>query len=118
MQVLFGGYSRWWNRRNERSGHLHHNRCFVTEPLDNDHFRVAAAYVDLNPVRAGIVTEPEHWRWSSYRAHVGLEPPIPLLANDEFLRSWGPVAGIAMATYRRYVRSWQLATLLDRREVA
>src|SRR6185437_13270036 len=32
MQVLFGGYARWWNGRHEHTGHLHRNRCFVTDP--------------------------------------------------------------------------------------
>jgi len=30
-------------------------------------------YMHRNPVRAGLVAEPEQWRWSSYRSYVGLE---------------------------------------------
>lgn len=107
MQALFGGYARWWNRRRGSTGHLHHNRCYVTEPMTDSHFIVASAYVDLNPVRAGLVAEPEQSSWSSYRAHVGLAPPIPLLANDEFLRSFGSAPELAHGAYRRFVRSWQ-----------
>ena len=44
-----------------------------------------ACYIDLNPVAAGLKSLPEQWPWSSYRAHVGLEHPQPLLAAAEFL---------------------------------
>ena len=36
-------------------------------------------YVELNPVRAGMVTASQDWAWSSYRAHVGLAPLAPWL---------------------------------------
>jgi hypothetical protein len=39
----------------------------------------ACRYVVLNPVRAGLVTSPEQWPWSSYRATAGLEPVPPFL---------------------------------------
>jgi putative transposase len=29
-------------------------------------------YIHLNPVRAGLVRRPEHWRWSSYNEYVGM----------------------------------------------
>ena len=29
-------------------------------------------YIHLNPVRRGLVTQPEQWRWSSYREYAGL----------------------------------------------
>jgi len=36
-------------------------------------------YMHRNPVRAGLVAEPEQWRWSSYRSYVGLEDgPVKL----------------------------------------
>ena len=35
----------------------------------------ACRYVDLNPVRAGLVRAPSEWLWSSYRAHAGIDPP-------------------------------------------
>lgn len=107
MQELFGGYSRWWGRRHGKRGHLFQNRCYVADVESDAHLMVAAAYIDLNPVRAGVVDRPESWPWSSYRAHVGLERPHPLLANDEFLRMFGHATEVAHDGYRRFVRSWQ-----------
>jgi putative transposase len=41
--------------------------------LDDQHFWAAVRYVELNPVRAGIFPRAEEYRWSSARAHCGLE---------------------------------------------
>jgi putative transposase len=52
------------NRRNGCTGHLWQSR-FASSPMDDAHTLAAVRYVELNPVRAGLVTSPEQWRWSS-----------------------------------------------------
>ncbi len=47
-------YSLEQNRDRHRVGHLWHNRYFSC-PLDSAHLIAAMRYVDLNPVRAGII---------------------------------------------------------------
>jgi putative transposase len=37
--------------------------------MDNIHTIAAVRYIELNPVRAGLVERPEEWPWSSVRAH-------------------------------------------------
>lgn len=50
------------------TGHLWANRFFSTA-LDEGHLWTAIRYVELNPVRAGLVARAEDWPWSSARAH-------------------------------------------------
>ena len=57
----------------------------------------------LNPVRAGICATPEEWRWSSYRACVGLEFAPTFLAADELLRCFGDKPAAAREAYRSFV---------------
>jgi putative transposase len=38
--------------------------------MDEDHLLARARYVELNPVRAGLVAKAQDWRWSSARAHL------------------------------------------------
>jgi len=38
--------------------------------MDEDHLLTAARYVELNPVRAGLVQAPSRYRWSSAAAHL------------------------------------------------
>jgi putative transposase len=64
-------YTRHVNAREDWRGHLWQSR-FASFPMDEDHLLACVRYVELNPVRAGLIARPEHWRWSSARAHLGL----------------------------------------------
>ena len=59
------------NRREGWRGFLWQGR-FASIPMDEAHLHACLRYVELNPVRAGLVERPEQWRWSSARAHLGL----------------------------------------------
>ncbi len=62
-------YAQRINRREEASGHLFQGR-FASYPMDDRHMMFAARYIELNPVKAGLVKTAEDWRWSSARAHI------------------------------------------------
>jgi putative transposase len=63
-----------FNRRYGRVGHLWQNRFFSC-PLGRSHREAALAYVDLNPVRAGLVGSAGGYPWSSAAAHLnGIDP--------------------------------------------
>ena len=62
-------HAQWFNWRYQRNGHLWQNR-FYSCALGRSHLRLALAYVDLNPVRAGMVPEASGYPWSSARAHI------------------------------------------------
>jgi REP element-mobilizing transposase RayT len=64
--------------------------------------------VDLNPVRARASFRPEQWRWSSYRAHIGLDHAPPFLALSAFLQLYGPTPARARAAYKRFVQEGQV----------
>ncbi len=103
MRELNGGFSSWTNQKNGLEGHLFKNR-FWYEPIEDEaHYLQAARYIVLNPVRAGICASPEEWRWSSYRACVGLEFAPPFLAADELLRCFGDKPAAAREAYRSFV---------------
>ena len=74
MQSFEAPYAQAFNHRYERQGHLFRGRFYSTRLETDDHLVSAIIYVSLNPVRAGIVEQPELWRWSSYAATVGLVP--------------------------------------------
>lgn len=66
------------NEQHGWTGHLWANRFYST-PLDTLHLWHAVKYVELNPVRAGLVGRAEDYEWSSARAHAGLTTSDPLL---------------------------------------
>lgn len=74
MRYVNGVYTQAFNRRHAKVGHLLQGR-FKAILVDRDAYLLEVCrYVELNPVRAGIVNEPAQWPWSSYRAHVGQVP--------------------------------------------
>ncbi len=78
-------FARWINKRNGWSGHLWANRYFST-PLEDAHLWNVIRYIELNPVRAGLVERAEDYPWSSARAHCGLSQD-PLLSNEVIFAS-------------------------------
>jgi len=73
LSVLFrrvhGRYAQYYNVRTGRTGHLWQNRFFGCV-LGSDHLWAALAYVERNPVRAGLVNRAADYRWSSAAAHL------------------------------------------------
>jgi len=61
-------YSAMINRRHKWTGHLWQGR-FSSFPMDETYLLAAAKYIEMNPVRARLVTDPYDWQWSSARAH-------------------------------------------------
>jgi len=66
MQNLGREYVGWVNASRERSGTLWEGR-FKSCPVDGARYALTCIrYIELNPVRAGMVAHPAHYRWSSY----------------------------------------------------
>jgi len=74
MKTLLQRFTRWFNRVHKRTGTLWEERYKSVIVESGLAARTIAAYIDLNPVRAGIVAEPAEYRWSSYGEAVGGGP--------------------------------------------
>jgi len=66
MKSVKQQFSRWFNKKNDRKGTLWEERYSSSLVEDGYVALVISAYIDLNPVRAGIVDDPKDYRWSSY----------------------------------------------------
>jgi REP-associated tyrosine transposase len=87
LKQSHGRYAAYWNARQSSSGHVWQGR-FYSCPLDDAHLWAALRYVELNPVRAGIVDAASHWRWSSAAAHCGVTTPDPWLELESWRKRW------------------------------
>ncbi|MDH4445502.1 MAG: transposase [Akkermansiaceae bacterium] len=74
MKTLLQRFTRWFNRTHQRSGTLWEERYKSVIVESGVAARTMAAYIDLNPVRAGMVADPADYRWSSYGEAVGGGP--------------------------------------------
>ncbi|MFT4637081.1 MAG: putative transposase [Verrucomicrobiales bacterium] len=67
MQELKKRFTWWYNKRVGRKGPLWEDRVKgVLVENDEKVLLTMAAYIDLNPVRAGLVKDPKDYRWSGY----------------------------------------------------
>jgi putative transposase len=71
LKSLHGKYAQRVNRMRKQRGHVWQDR-FFSSPLDGAYFANAVRYVELNPVRAGMVGKAEDYEWSSAAGHCGL----------------------------------------------
>jgi putative transposase len=69
MQAIGRCYVRYVNKKYRRTGTLWEGR-FKSALIDSERYLLTCArYIELNPVRAGIVEHPGDYRWSSYRCN-------------------------------------------------
>ena len=106
-------YSALTNRKYQRTGSLWECR-FRASPVTSDAYVLACyQYIELNPVRAGMVATPEEYRWSSHRANVGLERLDPLVPHPTFA-ALSCAGRDARTIYRgRFGESLDPATIAD-----
>jgi hypothetical protein len=74
MKALLIRFTRWFNKRHKRTGTLWEERFKSVIVESGIAARTMAAYIDLNPVRAGMVQDPAEYRWSSYGEAIGGGP--------------------------------------------
>ena len=67
MRELKQRFTQWYNKKVQRKGPLWEDRFkSVLVEEDETALLTMAAYIDLNPVRAGLVKDPKDYRWSGY----------------------------------------------------
>jgi len=94
-----------YNEVHERRGHVFGDR-FASKPIQTEsHLFRTFRYVERNPVRAGLVARPHDWRWSSFRAIVGLAPPPWYLDVAAVLALFGRTVESARGEYEALIES-------------
>lgn len=112
MQAVGRRYVRYFNDLYLRSGTLWEGRYRSTLVQAERYLLACMVYMDLNPVRAGMVADPREHPWSSHRHYIGQSPdrritPPPLywgMGNTPFARE---------AAYTELVRAGHSATQQD-----
>ena len=104
MQRLGRKFARLMNLRWGRTGTLFEGR-FLSSLVDSEAYLLTCMkYIELNPVRAGMVRHPKEFGWSSYRQNASGRPGEFLTAHELYLRL-GPEGESRAAAYRGLVES-------------
>ena len=117
MKALKQRFTQWFNRKHERMGTLWEDRYHSTiveyqgyskavvgtsreaAEVKSHAARIVAAYIDLNPIRAGMVEDPLDYPWSSYGAAVRGDKD----AVTGLRALWGGSKAEALATHRMFI---------------
>jgi len=100
MQALGRRYVRWFNARHRRTGTLWEGR-YRSTVVETDRYLLACMrYIELNPLRAGLVDDPAAYRWSSHRHQLGLTVD-PLITEHAVYWALGNTPFERQLAYRR-----------------
>ena len=118
MQTLGRYYVRYFNHRYQRSGTLWEGRFKSCVIHAEEYLLTCQRYIELNPVRAGMVESPADYAWSSYRA-IGLGQEIKLHTPHDIYQSLGNNVEQRTRAYRDLFAGHLDATLVKKiREVS
>ena len=117
MKTLKQRFTQWFNRKHERKGTLWEDRYHSTiveyqgystavvgtsreaAEVKSHAARIVAAYIDLNPIRAGMVEDPKDYPWSGYGAAVrGDKDGVSGIQS-----MWGGGKADALAAHRLFI---------------
>jgi putative transposase len=85
MKHLDQRYAQHFNRENGRTGTLWEGRFRSNVVHSESYLFNCQRYIELNPVRAGMVAQPRDYRWSSYRVNAGQEPSTFIVQHPLYL---------------------------------
>jgi len=112
MKALGQRYVQYFNRTYRRSGTLWEGRYRSCLTQAEDYLLACQRYIELNPVRAGMVEHPAEYRWSSYRANAQAEAN-PLVTPHGIYLGLGATEEMRQAAYRDLFRSELEPGLVD-----
>ena len=102
MQALGRGYVRYVNDRYHRTGTLWEGRYKSCPVMEDTYLLRCQRYIELNPMRARMATDPAHYPWSSHRANTS-SPADPLLTPHRAWLDLGPDVPSRHRAWRKLV---------------
>jgi len=105
------GFARYYNRRHNHRGYFWGDRFKIVIIDKGETLVNCLAYIDLNPLRAGMVDRPEDYRWNSLGYHMQANNRDKFLSTDFGLKEFNPPPADKclksekerIRRYRRYV---------------
>ena len=102
MQQIASEYARAFQASLATTGHLFENRYYATMVDTDPYLLEVLRYVHQNPVRAGLVLNAGHYRWSSHRTYLG-SANEPWITTDFALAQFSDHRARAAVRYRAFI---------------
>jgi len=114
MRDLSANYTKYFNNRHERSGHLFQSRFEAVLVQKDRYLKEVTRYMHRAPAIEVIVESAEAYKWSSYPAYLGLTRQYglpPIVDSGEVLEQFSADAKQQAGLYRKFVESVSEAEL-------
>lgn len=105
MRHINGAYTTYFNVKRKRAGHLFQGRYKAILVEADTYLLELSRYIHLNPVRVGIVQQPEQYQWSSYLSYIDPSKAPDWLKTDFILGYFGRKAPDARSKYQEFVEN-------------
>jgi len=106
MHDINSTYSRRFNWNHNRKGHVFQERFHAKLIQEDSYLLEATRYDHLNPARAKIVSKPENYLWSSYRAYLNMTPQTVVdVDKEKVLDMVSPNKEKQISLYKNFVES-------------
>ncbi|MBM4350089.1 MAG: transposase, partial [Deltaproteobacteria bacterium] len=102
MQSLLFGYARFFNKRYGKVGHLFQGRYRAILCEKDAYLLELVRYIHLNPIRAGVVADPERYLWTSHLSYFG-RGPKGLVNSDFVLEQFGKNKSHSRQKYQEFI---------------
>jgi putative transposase len=103
MRSLGSRYVRYFNRQHARTGTLFEGRYRAAVITSEDYLFTCYRYVEENPVRAGLISHPSAYRWSSHHANASGVQDHLITPHERYL-ALGSTTHARQAAYREFFR--------------
>ncbi|MBI5465523.1 transposase [Candidatus Gottesmanbacteria bacterium] len=104
MQTINTAYTMYFNKKYSHVGHVFQGRFHSIIVEKEPYLLEVSRYIHLNPVRAGLVTKPEDYSWSSYRTYLGKEKN-PLIDTQLVLQLFSQTPEKQKINYKEFVEA-------------
>ncbi len=105
MHHINSAYTMYFNVKYERAGHLFQGRYKAILVDVDEYAKELSRYIHLNPVRAGIIDDPEDYPWSSYSFYIGKQKSPKWLVRDFILSFFRGTSFQRKKRYKAFVLS-------------
>jgi putative transposase len=105
MHHINSAYTMYFNTKRKRSGHLLQGRYKAILVDADEYSKELSRYIHLNPVRAGMETGPDDYKWSSCRYYTRKRKAPSWLQRDFILGYFGKRQAVAMKKYQAFLEA-------------
>ena len=110
LQTVFNSFTQFVNTREGHSGTMFQGRAQSRQIDSNEYLLVALRYIHLNPVQAGLVKNPEKWKFSDYTEWISDKPVSSTAVIEKARRDFRDRFFISGAEYKGFISESMSAT--------